>query len=475
MSGIFDVFPRSGAFAPRRGIRFLISPVLAAAVLATAARAQTSAVGTILPGVKTGGSANVRVLGHLPLGGFFRVADVALEQETGRPFAYAAQSLDRSGFTAIDVTDPEHAKVLLRWTIDHPEAHRGLGAVRARYFRTTKGTFLALGMSFDAGSPDADLAAIIFDVSGLPDTSRVREVARLRSSAVGGARDLFAYKHSDGRALLFLATSADFADVYDVDALVAGRGAAAEIARIPIPAFGVHDGGGDGYSGMFVGYDPATGHDKFYGAGAGGYFVYDVSDLAKPRLLTSIVGAAGVLRGSAIVPTPDSRYAVTATGYQYSPLRIFDLSEGLRGLEQTVSRPVGAWTADWRDAVRSADVRWPLAFVSSYEDGLQIFNMVDPKNPVTVGWYYTCLCAHQTGFGTTAAPQGESTVNGAVGVDVRNRDGMIAVADANSGLWLLRLDGFGGWRGEDWGVPNVSSVQDWSRGAVAKPVTSAIP
>ena len=43
----------------------------------TAARAQTSAVGTILPGVKMGGSANVRVLGHLPLGGFFRVADVA--------------------------------------------------------------------------------------------------------------------------------------------------------------------------------------------------------------------------------------------------------------------------------------------------------------------------------------------------------------------------------------------------------------
>src|SRR6185312_10129569 len=160
-----SVIPRSGAQAKRRGICFSVLPALAAAVLATAARAQTSPVGTILPGVKMGGSANVRVLGHLPLGGFFRVADVALEQELGRPFAYAAQSLDRSGFTAIDVTDPEHAKVLLRWTIDHPEAHRGLGAVRARYFRTARGTYLALGMSFDAGSPDADLAAIIFDVS----------------------------------------------------------------------------------------------------------------------------------------------------------------------------------------------------------------------------------------------------------------------------------------------------------------------
>jgi hypothetical protein len=454
----------------------LTSRIALVAAAPAAARAQTSPVGTILPNVKMGGSANVRVLGHLPLGGFFRVADVALEQDTGRPFAYAAQSLDRTGFTAIDVSDPEHARVLLRWTIDHPLAHRGIGAVRARYFRSGGGTYLALGTSFDSGSTDADLAAVIFDVSGLPDTSRVREVARLRlPEAPGGVRDLFAYKHADGRALLFVAAREPFAEVYDVDALVAGRGAAARVGRIPIPSFDAHDGVGQGYSGMFVGYDPATGHDKFYGAGAGGYFVYDVTDVGHPRLLTSVVGAAGVLRGSSIAPSPDGRYAVAATGYQYSPLRIFDLSEGLRGLEQTVSRPVGAWTADWRDAVRTADVRWPLVFVSSYEDGLQIFNMVDPANPVTVGWYYTCLCAHQMGFGSASAPQGTSTMNGAVSVDVRNRDGVIAVADANSGFWLLRLDGFSGWRGDDWGMPNMSSAQDWSRAAVAKPVIGATP
>ena len=90
---------------------------LAAAVVPTAARAQTSAVGTILPGVKMGGSANVRVLGHIPLGGFFRVADVALDQETGRPFAYAAQSLDRSGFTAIDVRWQTIVRRPLPWSI----------------------------------------------------------------------------------------------------------------------------------------------------------------------------------------------------------------------------------------------------------------------------------------------------------------------------------------------------------------------
>ena len=42
-------------------------------------------------------------------------------------------------------------------------------------------------------------------------------------------------------------------------------------------------------------------------------------------------------------------------------------------------------------------------------------------------------------------------------------------------LGRLVRSGFGGWRGDDWGVPNVSSVQDWSRGAVVKPVTTAVP
>jgi hypothetical protein len=55
-------------------------------------------------------------------------------------------------------------------------------------------------------------------------------------------------------------------------------------------------------------------------------------------------------------------------------------------------------------------------------------------------------------------------VQGAVGVVVRNADGLVAVSDANTGFWLFRVEGFGGWSGDDWGVPNVSSVQDWDRG-----------
>ena len=35
------------------------------------------------------------------------------------------------------------------------------------------------------------------------------------------------------------------------------------------------------------------------------------------------------------------------------------------------------------------EVRWPYVFVSGYEDGLQIFNMMAPANPYTVGLYDT--------------------------------------------------------------------------------------
>jgi hypothetical protein len=172
------------------------------------------------------------------------------------------------------------------------------------------------------------------------------------------------------------------------------------------------------------------------------------------------------MNGSSITPTPDGRYVLAATDYQYSPLRVFDLKPGVEGQVQTISRPVGAWVADWHDAVGTTEIRWPLAFVASLEDGLQVINVVDPARPRTVGWYYTCLCEHQSGFDSPDHPRGTSVINGAIGVDVRNTDGLVAVADASTGLWLFRLEGFGGWRGEDWSMPDVTRAQDWSRGPI---------
>src|SRR6185295_7183287 len=101
------------------------------------------------------------------------------------------------------------------------------------------------------------------------------------------------------------------ANLYDIDAFVAGEPKQGLVGKITVPAAG-QPGGQDitrGWHDFYVGYDPASHQDRFYGAGAGGYYVFDVSDVAQPKLLTSITGVAGVSSGHTFTPTPDGRYA----------------------------------------------------------------------------------------------------------------------------------------------------------------------
>jgi hypothetical protein len=193
-------------------------------------------------------------------------------------------------------------------------------------------------------------------------------------------------------------------------------------------------------------------------------------------MITSVTGVAGMTWGHTFTPSPDGRYAVLETEYQYAPLRIVDLKPGLDGTVKTISRPIGAWTADWRVLPHNHEVRWPYVFVSAYEDGLQIFNMMDPTNPYTVGAYYTCECPHGTGWSSDPKnPRGSNVsvggniFHGAEGVDVRNADGLIVISDWETGFWAFKMDGFDGWNGHQWGMPNISSVQDWDNGPEGVP------
>jgi len=157
--------------------------------------------------------------------------------------------------------------------------------------------------------------------------------------------------------------------------------------------------------------------------------------------------------GHTFTPSPDGRYVIAETEYQYAPLRIFDLQPALDGDVQNIRSPISAFTANWKHLVHNHEVRWPYVFVSGYLDGLQIFNLQDPENPVTVGYYDTYLGPPNT--------QRSAMFNGAFGVDVRNEDGLILISDMSTGFWTFRMDGFQGWNGEHWGVPNISSAQDW--------------
>jgi hypothetical protein len=241
--------------------------------------------------------------------------------------------------------------------------------------------------------------------------------------------------------------------VYDLRRVVSGDLDNARVARVPVPESEVGRGGSRGYHDFYVGWHPDTGTDRFYGGGTGGYYVYDITDLENPEIVVTLTGINGVRYGHTFTPSPDGRYVVAETEYQYAPLRIFDLQPALEGQVTNISRPISAWTADWQNLVHNHEIRWPYVFVSGYLDGLQIFTLMDPHRPMTVGYYQTYIGSPNV----DRTPQ----FQGAFGVDVRNTDGLIVVSDMSTGFWAFRMEGFQGWDGRNWGMPNVSSAQDW--------------
>ena len=398
------------------------------------------------------GSDNIEVVAHLPLGE--RVSDIEIEQDMSRPYVYVAR--ENRGLDVIDVADPSDAKVILRWSFEDMDLHVGSAGKDIKIFEHGGRNYVVHSVQFRQGGPDADLGAVIFDVTDLPDVSMFREVARIQGPVeIGGFHNIFVYRHSNGRPLLFSTVAGPFANVYDLGYVVDGRDDEALVAQVPVPGGQTENRPGvGGYHDFYVGYHADSEQDRFYGGGTGGYYVYNITDLENPELLVSLTGIRGVERGHTFTPSADGRYVIAETEYQYAPLRIFDLQPGLDGEVANINQPISAWTANWEHLVHNHEVRWPFVFVSGYLDGLQVFSMQDPRNPKTIAHYDTYL----------EGGSEEGVMNGAWGVDVRNADGLIVVSDIQTGFWAFRMEGFSGWNGLDWGVPNISSVQDWENG-----------
>ena len=413
----------------------------------------------VIDGVVERGSRNMDVLGHVPLGPRLSIADMDMEQEMHRPYAYVARMqygpVGPKGLDIVSIADPEKPEVLYEWRIEDQDLHQRTGGMDVKHFKWGDRYYVVQSLQFGQGGPDSDMGAVVLDVTGLPDASTVREVARIKEPDLpGGFHNIFVYKHSNMNVYLVATVSGPYAAVYDLGALVEGRGAEM-VAQIPLPDQGTPNQR-RGYHDFYLGYHPDTGTDRFYGGGFGGYYIYDVTDLESPELLTQIVQVSGIRSGHTFTPTPDGNFAIAETEYQYAPLRIFDLRPGLDGEVPAIRSPIAAWTANWRNLVHNHEVRWPYVFVSGYLDGLVVFNMMDPTNPMTVAHYDTYL----------GPPNADRTpvFNGTFGVDIRNEDGLIVVSDMTTGFWTFRMEGFQGWNGEDWGMPNISSAQDWDNG-----------
>jgi len=470
-----------GPVAPAAGLPALLAAVPAALVAVGLLLAVPSlAEAQHAPGEHH--SPNMRLVAHVPLAGAYEVSDIEIEQELSRPYAYVSR-MGRSyvatrvdgassrpayaGFQIIDLRRPEEAKVLYTWFIDDPELHQGR-AMDGKYFKLGDRYYYVQSFQFNQGTPDHDLGAVVFDVTGLPDTSTIREVGRIRTpDTPGGFHNVFMYRHSDGRALLFATVESPLEvehgmNVYDMARFVAGDEDDGLVSRIPLPE---PRGAPRGYHDAYVAYHAESGQDRFYGGGPettyeGGNFVFDVSDPTRPELLATVRAVEGQQSGGhTFVATPDGRYVLTEmTSLAHAPIRIYDIQPALDGERPIVKEPIGAWTFDWRKSAHNMEVRWPYVFISAYEGGLQVIDIRNPTEPRTVGFYDT--------YNYDVPYEGAGTANGLFGVDVRNADGLIVGSDLHSGFWAFRLDGFHGWNGNDWGVPNVSSVQYWDIGPV---------
>ena len=414
------------------------------------------------------GTPNIEVVSHLPLPGIrFSHADIEIEQEVDRPFVYIAQRFGASGFYALSIDNPERPEVLYRWIIDNPDLHLGTGCVDLKYAKAEGRYYVIISCQFAQGGPDADLGAVVFDVTGLPDPSTVRQVAELRYPDMpGGIHNIFTYRHSNGRTLLAVTTQSEDVYLYDVALLAGGSSEPASRVRVPNPR-GTrtrqwHD--------MYMGFLPDAGQDRFYGAGTGGFHVFDVTDVENPRLLTVVTNIPGIQDGHTFTPTPDGRYALgmPEPTYQHSPIRVFDLQPpGTQGQTPNVvtGSGIGAWIPKFGGSTHNHEMRWPYVFISAQDDGLQIINMADPSRPYTVGYYHTRQGPMLYGDGDRPSQATTGNIyDGAWGIDVRNSDGLIVVSDFNSGFWAFRLEGFQGWNGNDWAMPNVSSAQFWDDG-----------
>lgn len=189
-----------------------------------------------------GGSKNIKVIGHLPLGYYRTTADIEIEAELSRPYVYlprrdAGQSLPgmntninhrnyngaSKGVDIISIKDPSKPFVLLEWRLENQELHGSPGGLDNEYFKH-KGRYYDV-QSFQMGQqgPDADLGAVVLDVTGLPDPTKVREAGRIRvPEHPGGFHDVFPYKHSSGRVLLFTTLSGPGGNIYDMEKFLAG-------------------------------------------------------------------------------------------------------------------------------------------------------------------------------------------------------------------------------------------------------------
>ncbi len=160
--------------------------------------------------------------------------------------------------------------------------------------------------------------------------------------------------------------------------------------------------------------------------GNNGFYIWDLNDLSNPVLLGSNV-TGGYNHSSWL--TEDGNTVLYAEELpQGQPLGFLDISDPSDiNLINTFKMPLLAPAHD-NNTPHNPFIIGDLAYVSYYEDGLQIFNIADPMNPVRAAYFDSWENSEYTG------------TKGNWGVYPFLPSGKIIMSDSKSGLFVLEID-----------------------------------
>lgn len=260
-----------------------------------------------------------------------------------------------------DVTDP--ANPVLKATLYGPG-------------RTTDveihGTQLWVSTEDEAATIDASIGAFVYDISNLDAISQT-PMAQLDHSTHSGLE----YCHTlwldddvaNSKTWLYCASTSD-GDIHVLDAT--NPAAPVQVSQVGIPGGQIHD--------MYV--------KGNFGIGSflsDGWAFIDFTDKAAPILQQRYDYAQSFTHNA--WPTDDLHYLYTTDEDTNGHLRIWDISDHANAVQ------VGEYIADPLDThhaiVHNVHVVGNTAFVSWYEDGVQVLDITDPVHPQLIGFFDT--------------------------------------------------------------------------------------
>lgn len=155
--------------------------------------------------------------------------------------------------------------------------------------------------------------------------------------------------------------------------------------------------------------------------------IFDISDRAKPRLITALVYPDGFSHNSAT--TEDGNYLITTDERTGRTVKFWDIRvlwdndpENDKNIEL-----VAEYLGNPAAIAHNVHVKGNYAYLSHYIEGVKILDISNPRAPIEVGSYDTY-------------PQPGSGFHGAWGVFPHFPSGNFVVSDIETGLYVFRLD-----------------------------------